>query len=248
MDRTYHGAARRTRRQRGAIITCVQDRRQRAPRCGSRFARDAQFQCLPAVIGRFVQALLTVEHRGQLAVGWREPRIERDRLAQGLLRRAIVAKRAASVLATDVNESVLALARGKPYPRNNVSFRRLDIYSDERVTQRFDAGLAAFWWSHVPRQDLGRFVEHFHRRLEADARVVYLDNRYVEGSSSPLTRTDAHGNTYQMRSLDDGSRYEVLKNIPDASELADALGDRAQSLDYVELEYFWYASYRVVVP
>lgn len=159
-----------------------------------------------------------------------------------------VAKRAASVLATDVNESVLVLARGKPYPRNNVSFERLDIYADERVTQRFDAGLAAFWWSHVPRQDLGRFVEHFHRRLEADARVVYLDNRYVEGSSSPLTRTDAHGNTYQTRSLDDGSRYEVLKNIPDASELAAALGDRARSLEYVELEYFWYASYRVAIP
>lgn len=159
-----------------------------------------------------------------------------------------VAGRAASVVATDVNEEVLALARRKSYPRNNVSFARLDIYSEERLSRRFDAGLAAFWWSHVPRQDLGRFVEAFHRRLAEDALVVYLDNRYVEGSSSPLSRTDAHGNTYQMRTLDDGSRYEVLKNIPHASELAAALGNRARSLDYMDLEYFWYASYQVAGP
>ena len=156
-----------------------------------------------------------------------------------------VANRAASVVATDVNEEVLALAREKSYPKDNVSFARLDIYSEDGWTGRFDAGLAAFWWSHVPREALGRFVEHFHRRLEADARVVLLDNRYVEGSSSPLTRTDVHGNTYQMRALDDGTRHEVLKNIPDASELADALGASGRCMEFVELEYFWYAHYRV---
>jgi demethylmenaquinone methyltransferase/2-methoxy-6-polyprenyl-1,4-benzoquinol methylase len=156
-----------------------------------------------------------------------------------------VAERAESVLATDVNEEVLELARRKTYPRDNVSFARLDIYSNVSLPQRFDGGLAAFWWSHVPRQGLGRFLEHFHRRLEPDALVLYVDNRYVEGSSTPLTRIDEDGNTYQTRVLDDGTRYEVLKNIPDESELAGTLGDRARAIEYVELEYFWYVSYRV---
>ena len=157
-----------------------------------------------------------------------------------------VAARAASMLATDVNEEVLELARLKPCPRDNVTFACADIYAREEPGQRFDAGLAAFWWSHVPRQDLGRFVEHFHRRLLTDAVVVLVDNRYVEGSSTPLSRTDEHGNTYQTRTLDDGGCYEVLKNIPDGSEIAHALGERARALEYVELDYFWYASYRVV--
>jgi len=156
-----------------------------------------------------------------------------------------VATRAASVLATDVNEEVLALASRKAYPRNNVRFACLDIYSEEQLTQRFDAGLAAFWWSHVPRQAQGRFIEHFHRRLEPGAIVVFLDNRYVEGSSTPLTRTDAYGNTFQTRTLDDGTCYEVLKNIPDESELACALGNNVRAFEYVELEYFWYLSYRL---
>lgn len=159
-----------------------------------------------------------------------------------------VSARASSILATDVNDEVLTLARRKPYERSNVTFARLDIYSGDRVPGSFDAGLAAFWWSHVPRQDLSRFVEAFHRHLEPDARVVYVDNRYVEGSSSPLTRRDAQGNTYQTRTLEDGSRYEVLKNIPDENEMSEALGDHAREFEFVELEYFWYVSYRVVPP
>lgn len=156
-----------------------------------------------------------------------------------------VATRAASVLATDVNEEVLDLARLKAFPRDNVSFARIDIYSQEDLAQPFDAGLAAFWWSHVPRQSQHRFIEHFHRRLQPDAVVLLLDNRYVEGSSTPLTRTDEHGNTFQTRTLDDGSRNEVLKNFPNEAELIDALAKRARQPDYVELEYFWCLSYRV---
>ena len=160
----------------------------------------------------------------------------------------LVATRAASVLATDVNEEVLELARRKTYARDNVSIAHLDIYSPEELAHPFGAGLAAFWWSHVPRQSQGRFIEHFHSRLQPGAVVMLLDNRYVEGSSTPLARTDEHGNTYQVRTLDDGSRYEVLKNIPDERELADALGDTARKLEYVELDYFWYARYCVAVP
>ena len=66
-----------------------------------------------------------------------------------------VASRARSVLATDINEEVLALARMKSFPRENVDFARLDIYADDTPARRFDAGLGAFWWSHVPRQGLG---------------------------------------------------------------------------------------------
>jgi SAM-dependent methyltransferase len=156
-----------------------------------------------------------------------------------------VATQAASVLATDVNEEVLELARLKVFPHDNVEFARVDIYSEEAIAPPFDAGLAAFWWSHVPRQGQDRFIDHFHRRLQPGAVVVFLDNRYVEGSSTPLTRTDELGNTFQTRTLDDGTRYEVLKNIPDQAEMARALGSRAQMLEYVELDYFWYLSYRM---
>ncbi len=46
-----------------------------------------------------------------------------------------------------------------------------------------------------------------------------LDNKYVTGSSTPISRTDAHGNTYQNRPLKDGSTHEVLKNFPSHLQL-----------------------------
>jgi SAM-dependent methyltransferase len=156
-----------------------------------------------------------------------------------------VAARAKSVFVTDINEEVLELARRKSYPSGNVSFAHLDIYADEQPPGPFDAGLAAFWWSHVPRQELAVFLDHFHRRLEPGALVVYVDNRYVAGSSTPVSRGDDFGNTYQLRSLEDGTHYEVLKNFPDKRELERVLSDVSINLEYRELEYFWYASYTV---
>jgi len=41
-----------------------------------------------------------------------------------------------------------------------------------------------------------------------------MDNRYVDGSSTPISERDADGNTYQRRRLADGSDNRVLKNFP----------------------------------
>jgi demethylmenaquinone methyltransferase/2-methoxy-6-polyprenyl-1,4-benzoquinol methylase len=156
-----------------------------------------------------------------------------------------IATRARSVYATDINEEVLELARRKTYPRDLVRFARLDIYGEVAPPGNFDGGLAAFWWSHVPRQELEHFLGCFHRWLDPGALVVYLDNRHVPGSSTPLSRSDEAGNTYQLRSLDDGTHYEVLKNFPDEDQVTALLSGVGDSIEYRELDYFWYVSYRL---
>jgi len=73
-----------------------------------------------------------------------------------------------------------------------------------------------------------------------------FDNRYVAGSSTPITRRDSAGNTYQRRRLDGGSEHEVLKNFPTTAELREALeATGAKEPDITELSYFWCATYRV---
>jgi hypothetical protein len=52
-----------------------------------------------------------------------------------------------------------------------------------------------------------------------------LDNRYVEGSSTPVTERDAEGNGYQSRKLADGSTHLVLKNFPTEAELRSLAAD-----------------------
>jgi demethylmenaquinone methyltransferase/2-methoxy-6-polyprenyl-1,4-benzoquinol methylase len=155
----------------------------------------------------------------------------------------IVARSAASIMATDRNEEVLAIARSKPMGVQKVTFRREDAYALPVLPQRFTAGLAAFWWSHVPKARLTAFLSGFHRVLSPRARVVLFDNVYVEGSSTPLSRTDEHGDTYQLRRLDDGSTHEVLKNFPTEAQLRDAVAGLADEVQVEFLRYYWILTY-----
>ena len=62
-----------------------------------------------------------------------------------------------------------------------------------------------FWWSHVPRARLREFLQGLHACLKLSARFVFLDNRFVPGSSTPVSEAGAQGDTWQQRRLDDGS-------------------------------------------
>jgi SAM-dependent methyltransferase len=155
----------------------------------------------------------------------------------------ILSQTAASVLAVDVNDEVLDIARAKPIDRRKVRFQRADIYALPAFPELFTGCLAVFWWSHVPKQRLPAFLRGMHRALAPDARVVFIDNAYVEGSSTPISRADADGNTYQKRKLDDGSTHEVLKNFPTGGELSAAVTDLACDVEVKFLEYYWMLSY-----
>jgi SAM-dependent methyltransferase len=98
----------------------------------------------------------------------------------------IIARTAATIVATDINEEVLAVARAKLIDPRRVTFRKEDAFALPVLAQRFSAGFSGFWWSHIPKANLRPFLEGFHRVLSPGARVVFMDNIYVEGSSTPL--------------------------------------------------------------
>lgn len=158
----------------------------------------------------------------------------------------IIAPAARSVVATDYSSEVLELARSKTYPKARVRFEVANAFDLCSVSGRFTAGFTGFWWSHVRRHELAAFLTGFHARLARGARVVHLDNRYVEGSSTPILRTNAAGDTYQLRSLEDGSTHEVLKNFPAEHELRSSIAGVGEEVEVTELRYFWCLSYRVV--
>jgi SAM-dependent methyltransferase len=153
------------------------------------------------------------------------------------------AQRAASWLATDLNPETMAVARAKAMPLQ-VRFATVDAYTFAEIAgQSFDGAFAGFWWSHVPIQRLGPWLAQLHERLEPGARVVMLDNRYVMGNSTPITRRDDAGNTYQLRTLDDGSTHEVVKNFPTRAQAFDAVGPSAQDAQWIEHTHYWVLSY-----
>jgi SAM-dependent methyltransferase len=157
-----------------------------------------------------------------------------------------IAPAAAHVVALDAAPETLRIAAARV--QANVEFLVGDAYALPRTLGLFDAAFAGFWFSHVPISRRREFLVGLAAQLEPEAKVVLLDNRYVEGSSSRVTATDAEGNTFQTRVLEDGSTYEVLKNFPTESELlelVDGVGERAR---FTTWEYYWAFEYEVTKP
>jgi SAM-dependent methyltransferase len=153
------------------------------------------------------------------------------------------ARDAASWLATDLNPETMAIAKTKPLPPS-VRFATVDAYTLQGLSdERFDAAFAGFWWSHVPLARLRPWLAMLHARLEPGAVVVMLDNRFSDDSSTPISRRDADGNTYQLRPLDDGSVHEVLKNFPSRDDALAAIAPCAGDVEWTEHDHYWTLRY-----
>ena len=149
-----------------------------------------------------------------------------------------------STVALDAGPQTLEIARRR-ISFDNVQFVIGDAYELSDDLGKFDAAFLGFWFSHIPKQRRERFLINLAGRMRADARVVILDNLYVEGSNHPITETDVEGNTYQARQLDDGSGHLVLKNFPTQSELHTLVADTAYAAVFTPFEYYWAFEYRV---
>ena len=134
-----------------------------------------------------------------------------------------IAQSAAHVVAIDTSPETMRIAEGR-VPAGKVRFLVADAYDLPLDLGKFGAAFAGFWFSHVPRARRRAFLHGLRALLMPGAKIILLDNRYVEGSSSPITETDSDGNTYQLRRLMDGSTHRVLKNFPSEAELQSSLG------------------------
>ena len=150
-----------------------------------------------------------------------------------------IAPAARHVYAGDINDAVLEIARDKRLPLGKATFFRGDAVTLEGVPSGCNAAFAGFWWSHVKKSGLRQFVANLAAKLEPGAVIGILDNSFAAGSSTPISRTDAEGNTYQMRSLASGERQEVLKNFPGAAELKEAIRPVAREAHLESLTYYW---------
>ena len=167
---------------------------------------------------------------------------------------ASIARTAQSLIGVNANEAALVLARGKKLQTaaGDAQFIEGDAYALDDVfdhglgpSVRYDAAFIGFFWSHVPRERIAGFIDTLHARLVPGARVLILDNDYVEGSSTPIAFVDSAGNAWQERRLSDGTMHRVLKNFPPRAELMNALAHRADFTHWWRLDYYWVFEYRV---
>lgn len=150
----------------------------------------------------------------------------------------IIAATAARVVAIDSSPETMEIARLR-LPAGKVEFVAADAYALPASLGRFSAAFAGFWFSHVPKSRRGEFLLGLTALLAPGARVLLLDNLYLEGSSTALSERDAEGNTYQRRQLEDGSTHRVLKNFPTETELLSLGADHGVNGRFTRWQYYW---------
>jgi 2-polyprenyl-3-methyl-5-hydroxy-6-metoxy-1,4-benzoquinol methylase len=151
-----------------------------------------------------------------------------------------IAEAATSVYATDINESVIDIAVKKHY-KNKVTFEVADMYTFT-PSQKYDGVFGGFIWSHIPLQDLDKFIEKINDIVASDGTIVFMDNNYVEGSNHVITKTDELGNTWQTRKLENGTSHLILKNFPTEEFITHKLSGIAAEINFISMTYYWIVS------
>lgn len=152
---------------------------------------------------------------------------------------------ASFVLATDTAAETLEIARSKPLPEGKVEFAIADAFDLPVTVGQFSGAYAGFWWSHLRPAEAAAFYASLRKCLSPGAVVVLMDNLYVEGSSTPISRTDSEGNTWQTRKLDSGATHEVLKNFPRPGQLEAQVAGFGTHARYLPLDYYWLFQFEI---
>jgi 2-polyprenyl-3-methyl-5-hydroxy-6-metoxy-1,4-benzoquinol methylase len=153
-----------------------------------------------------------------------------------------IAETATSVFATDVNESVIEIARKRQ--KKNINFAVADMYGFTPA-EKYDGVFGGFIWSHILLQDLDKFIEKVKSFLKPNGIIVFIDGNALEGTVhdiKKITKTDEQGNTFQARKLENGTSHLVLKNFPTKEFLIQKLSRAATDIDFIKLKYYWIVS------
>ncbi len=148
----------------------------------------------------------------------------------------VISKSAQIVTAFDFSPEVIEIAKSKHL---KAEFIVDDAYEMKKISGSFDAGCANFWFSHIPKNKISHFLELFHSKLLPGAVVFMTDNVYVEGVGGELISKPGDENIYKIRTLNDGSMYEILKNYYTEDELRNIFNKYSDSVEIVMGECFW---------
>jgi demethylmenaquinone methyltransferase/2-methoxy-6-polyprenyl-1,4-benzoquinol methylase len=157
----------------------------------------------------------------------------------------IISKTADSILATDINDAVINLAKSKAYFASKIKFQLVDIFNLPGTTKH-ESLFGGFIWSHIKLQELVRFIDIINYQVKPGNSIVFMDNNFVEGSNLPLTDIDNFGNTYQTRQLENGTMYKVVKNFPTEDFIKQLLTGKAKNIEFIKLEHYWILKYKTI--
>ncbi|MFD3449981.1 class I SAM-dependent methyltransferase [Microbacteriaceae bacterium 4G12] len=156
-----------------------------------------------------------------------------------------IAKTAKHITAIDYSKEVLTVAQQKGIPALKATFYEGDVYQLNKIPGSFEGCIANFWYSHVPRSKTQEFLRKLHKKLGPGAIVFMADNVYMDSIGGTLLNKENDPNTYKVRTLEDGTKYEIIKNYYTKEELRDIFAPFSNELEIHMGKCFWWISYKI---
>ncbi len=154
-------------------------------------------------------------------------------------------KSAKKILATDYSINMLELASSRLSKNSNIIFLQADAYDLPNSIPKFNGAMANFWFSHIPKSKIKKFLENLHSRLSKKSVVLFADGVYIEELGGELIIKDQQKDTYKRRILKSGEQFDILKNYYSQKELEEIFSKYAKKLDVVYLTNFWIVKYYI---
>lgn len=146
------------------------------------------------------------------------------------------------VTAVDAGPEVLAIHASR-YPER-VARVQADIFAFE-PEERFDVVFFSFWLSHVPPERFAAFWDLVGRCLVPGGRAFFVDSLREETSTASNHRLPDEGSAIQVRILNDGRRYQIVKVYHEPASLAAAVAELGWTSDiHATGRYFVYGEAR----
>lgn len=139
-----------------------------------------------------------------------------------------LAARAHSMTAVDSSPEVLGIARART-ASGDVEFVQADVFTWQ-PPRRYDTVFFAFWLSHVPLSRMGHFWNTVAAALTPHGRAIFIDEGPAEAAREEVAA--------ELRRLDDGSQYRIVKIFHDPTTLTDDLATLGWSADVRPLGNF----------
>jgi demethylmenaquinone methyltransferase/2-methoxy-6-polyprenyl-1,4-benzoquinol methylase len=137
-----------------------------------------------------------------------------------------VAKTADSVYATDINTSMIDVARRRLAHLHNISYGVSDAFRVSREPRKYSGAFCVLFWCHIPVQRIEDFLSALCASLKPGSPVIFVDQ--LEDSDVKNHTTDRYGNRTAKRKID-GKPFFIVKNVPSAAQLHNYLEDFAEA-------------------
>jgi ubiquinone/menaquinone biosynthesis C-methylase UbiE len=155
-----------------------------------------------------------------------------------------VAQTAQSITAVDNSTEMLEVAKAKNIKAH---FINDNAYTLNNVNDEFNAGLANFWFSHIPKDQINIFLTTFHKKLLPGSTVIMAENILNKDIGGEYIKKDEDVNTYKLRTLNDGTTYQILKNYYNEEELLSIFKPLSSELKIHFGTCYWWIKYKITI-